>query len=153
RGSLHDGTGRIRRRFNGKRWIACRLEFKDRRRHPLMKPGRFTELFFLDEATAWAAGHRPCAECRRVDYVRFVEMWERTHPGERGADAIDQTLHAERLEGTSQRHHEGSLGEQPDGTFVRGDEAVYLVHGDRLLRCTPSGYTDGEPRKARLSVI
>jgi hypothetical protein len=74
RGCLHDGEGRIRRSHNGKRWIACRLEFKGRRR-PLMRPGRFTELFFLDEATAFAAGHRPCAECRREDYNRFVSIW------------------------------------------------------------------------------
>ena len=68
RGCLHDATGRIRRTFAVKRWIACRLEFKGRRRSPLLQPGRYTELFFLDEATAFAAGHRPCAECRREDY-------------------------------------------------------------------------------------
>ena len=64
RGCLHDAAGRIRRRYQVTRWIACRLEFRDRRRSPLMQPGRYTELFFLDEATALAAGHRPCAECR-----------------------------------------------------------------------------------------
>jgi hypothetical protein len=84
RGCLHDDLGRIRRRYNGKRWIACRLEFRGRRRRPLMQPGKFTELFFLDEATAFAAGHRPCALCRREDYVRFLDL-----VGEAGADAID----------------------------------------------------------------
>jgi hypothetical protein len=74
RGCLHDGSGRMRRSFAVKRWIACRLEFKGRRRAPLLQPGRYTELFFLDEATAFAAGHRPCAECRRDDYDRFVEL-------------------------------------------------------------------------------
>ncbi len=133
--------------------MACRLEFKGRRRHPLMKPRRFTELFFLDEATAWAAGHRPCAECRREDYVRFVEMWKRAHPGDKSADAIDARLHAERLDGKAQRHHEGSLDEQPDGVFVLIDRAPRLVHRDRLLGWTPAGYVNGEPRKARLSVI
>ena len=62
RGCLHDDQGEIRRRWQVKRWIACRLEFRGRRRAPLLQPGRYTELFFLDEATAYAAGHRPCAE-------------------------------------------------------------------------------------------
>jgi hypothetical protein len=74
RGCLHDDQGQIRRRYNGKLWIACRLEFKDWRRHPLLQPGRFTELFFLDEATALAAGHRPCALCRRGDYTRMPTL-------------------------------------------------------------------------------
>src|SRR5215218_6986529 len=74
RGCLHDEQGRIRRRFAVKRWIACRLEFRGRRRSPLQQPGRYTELFFLDEVTALAAGHRPCAECRREDYDRFREL-------------------------------------------------------------------------------
>ncbi len=64
RGCLHDDAGQIRRRFATRRWIACRLQFKGWHRHPLLQPGRFTELFFLDEATAKAAGHRACALCR-----------------------------------------------------------------------------------------
>ncbi len=76
RGCLHDEAGRIRRRYASKRWIACRLRFRDWHRAPLMQPGRFTELFFLDEVTAFAAGHRPCALCRREDYDRFVTIWE-----------------------------------------------------------------------------
>ena len=91
RGCLHDADGRVRRPWAVKRWIACRLEFKGRRRTQLLQPGRYTELFFLDEATGFAAGHRPCAECRREDYNRFVEL-----VGMR-ADAIDDRLHAERL--------------------------------------------------------
>ena len=74
RGCLHDETGRIRRSFAVKRWISCRLEFKGWKRTRLLQPGRFTELFFLDEATAFAAGHRPCALCRREDYDRFVAL-------------------------------------------------------------------------------
>ncbi len=87
RGCLHDESGRIRRRYNGKRWIACRLEFRGWRRSPLLQPGRFTELFFLDEATAFAAGHRPCALCRREDYVRFLAICRSPfRPGRRGFD-------------------------------------------------------------------
>jgi hypothetical protein len=99
RSCLHDERGRIRRRYNGKRWIACRLEFRGWHREPLMQPGKFTELFFLDEATAFAAGHRPCALCRREDYRRFGKIWAELHPDQVGADAIDAQLREERLVG------------------------------------------------------
>ena len=79
RGCLHDSERRIRRRYQVKRWIACRLRFKDWHRSPLMQPGKFTELFFLDEATAFAAGHRPCSLCRREDYDRFTGLWRGLH--------------------------------------------------------------------------
>ena len=92
RGCLHDEAGRIRRRYHGKRWIACRLRFRGWYRSPLLQPGRFTELFFLDEATAFAAGHRPCALCRHEDYMRFVDIWRGLHLGPVGADAIDALL-------------------------------------------------------------
>ena len=98
RGCLHDEHGRIRRRYAGRRWIACRLEFRGWHRTPLLQPGRFTELFFLDEATAFAAGHRPCALCRSADFRRFVDLWTARHPGETKVDAIDRRLHAERLD-------------------------------------------------------
>ena len=121
RGCLHDAEGRIRRRYSGKLWIACRLEFKDRRR-PLLRPGRYTELFFLDDATALAAGHRPCAECRREDYNRFLAQWP--YPGER-APEINARLHAERLdEHRGQRHHDADLDALPDGTFIVRDGAA-----------------------------
>src|SRR5215469_5965038 len=86
RGCLHNAQGEIRSVYGTKRWIACRLCFRGRRRSPLMSPGRFTELFFLDEATALAAGHRPCAECRRSDYNRFSGLWRELHPAQIGAD-------------------------------------------------------------------
>jgi hypothetical protein len=150
RGCLHDADGRIVRRYAVRRWIACRLEFKGRRRHPLMKPGRYTELFFLDEATALAAGHRPCAECRRRDYDALVALWRGLHPGDDdGADAIDARLHAERLDGRMQRRHESDIGDLPDGTFVLRDGEPWLVRGGHLRRFTPRGYTDRAPRRAR----
>jgi hypothetical protein len=98
RGCLHDEQRRIRRPYAVKRWIACRLEFRGRRRTPLMQVGRYTELFFLDDATALAAGHRPCAECRRGDYDRFRVRWSQLHPDSDGADDIDARLHRERLD-------------------------------------------------------
>jgi hypothetical protein len=154
RGCLHDEAGRIRRRYNGRRWIACRLEFRGWRRGPLMQPGKFTELFFLDEATAFAAGHRPCALCRREDYVRFVEIWRGLHPRQAGADAIDAQLHGERLTpGRGQRHHEARLEGLPDGAFVLDAGEPYLVLGDELLRWTPSGYSAVRPRPKGAAVL
>jgi hypothetical protein len=142
RGCLHDDTGRIRRRYNGKRWIACRLRFKDWHRSPLLQPGRFTELFFLDDATALAAGHRACAFCRRADYDRLGAIWRELHPGQVGADAIDAQLHGERLaSGTAT-----PLDELPDGAFVLHDDAPWLVLGQHLLQWTPAGYAARRPR-------
>jgi len=151
RGCLHDDRGRIRPRFNGKRWIACRLRFRGWHREPLLQPGRFTELLFLDEATAFAAGHRPCAVCRREDYVRFGEIWRSLHLGETGADAIDARLHAERIvEGTrAQRHHDAALDELPDGAYVLRDGRPFLVIVDELLGWTSAGYDVRVPRAVR----
>jgi hypothetical protein len=155
RGCLHDEQGRIRRRFAGKRWIACRLEFRGWHRTPLMQPGRFTELFFLDEATALAAGHRPCALCRPRDYERFVELWSRLHPRQVGADAIDGQLHAERTapETRGQLHHAARLDDLPDGVFVLDAGHPLLVLGSRLLRWTPGGYVEPRSRPSRSRAV
>ncbi len=138
RGCLHDAGGRIRRRWSVKRWIACRLEFRGWQRGPLLQPGRFTELFFLDEATALAAGHRPCALCRRADYDHLTALWAALHPGPSGADAIDARLHSERLNAAAEqskaaaerrngvvchrRFHRAALAQLPDGAFVLRQE-------------------------------
>jgi hypothetical protein len=140
RGCLHDAAGDVRRHHAGRRWIACRLRFRGWHRTPLLQPGRFTELFFLDEATAFAAGHRPCALCRREDYERFGEIWNALHPGERGADAIDARLHEERLEGRRQRHHREDFDDLPDGTMILRDGAPPLVCGGALRAWSPAGY-------------
>jgi hypothetical protein len=155
RGCLHDEAGRIRRAYAVRRWIACRLEFRGRRRSPLLQPGRYTELFFLDEATAFAAGHRPCAECRRKDYVRFGEIWRELQPRQTRADAVDGQLHAERLAGPDRRLHEERLERLPDGAFVLHDDRPHLVLGDRLLEWTGSGYSNRErrPRRGRAALI
>jgi hypothetical protein len=151
RGCLHDAHGRIRRRYNGQRWIACRLEFRGRYRAALQQPGRYTELFFLDEATAFAAGHRPCAECRSEDYERLIAIWRELHPDQIGADAIDAQLHDERVdpETRAQLRHRAALEDIPDGTFVVRDSEPCLVHGDELLRWTPAGYVARIERPAR----
>jgi hypothetical protein len=151
RGCLHDDQGVIRRRYAGKRWIACRLEFRGWHREPLLQPGRFTELFFLDDATAFAAGHRPCALCRREDYDRFGEIWRSLHPVQIGADAIDAQLHSERNDPRTgdRRLREASLEELPDGAFVLHEVHPFLVIGGELLRWTTDAYVDRTPRPAR----
>lgn len=157
RGCLHDDAGQIRRMYATRRWIACRLQFRGWQRGPKLRPGRFTELFFLDEVTAFAAGHRPCALCRRADYVHLGEIWRELHPGQAGADEIDLQLHGERVApGTrTQQHYEAALDELPDGAFViRGGEP-WLVLGRQLLHWTPAGYDERlpRPRSRRATVI
>ena len=144
RGCLHDAEGRIRRPYQVKRWIACRLVYKDWHRSPLLQPGKFTELFFLDEATALAAGHRPCALCRHEDYTRFAAAWRGLH-GDIGADAIDARLHEERFDPVvrARRLQAVSLDELPDGAFVLRDGTPHLVLGTRLLRWAAVGVRVG----------
>ena len=156
RGCLHDAGGRIRRRWQVRRWIACRLVFKDWHRAPLLQPGRFTELFFLDEATALAAGHRPCALCRRDDYDRFAAFWRALH-GDVGADAIDVRLEGERIDPTSRdrRLHPAPLDDLPDGAIVLHRGAPRLVLGRKLLTWEPSGYSAAvaRPRAAETTLV
>jgi hypothetical protein len=139
RGVLHADDGSHRREWLLRRWIACRLEFKGRHRE-IRQPRRWTELFFLDEATALAAGHRPCAECRREDYRRWQAAWPHA---DTGADAMDLVLHADRLDGRAKRVHEARLGELPDGVIVerggRGGRA-WLMTGGALRPWSPGGY-------------
>ena len=158
RGCLHDEAGELRRRFAGTRWIACRLRFRGRRRDALMMPGRYTELFFTDDASAMAAGHRACAECRRKDFVRLSTIWAELHPGEGSAGAIDVRLHAERVgpRGERRRQKPAPLAELPDGSFVLGEDgAPLLVRGDALYAWTPAGYAAPRrrPTAARLEPI
>ena len=125
RGSLHRGHD-IVRPWNNKRWITCALEFKGWIA-PKWAPGRWTALFFYDEAVAFAAGHRPCALCRRSCYRRF-----QVAGGIAGADAIDAQLHVERLDGRRRRIHLVSWRDLSAGTFVDLDGIPHLVLPDRL---------------------
>jgi len=142
RGCLHDNHEQIKRQFLGIRWIICLLEFKNRR-HPIMKPGHYTDLFFLDEATALAAGHRPCAECQRDRFNLFRETWAKANPDLSDsarplAPVIDTALHNERL---GSRQYRESIDDIPDGTFITDNEKdAYLVLGKQLLLWTPAGY-------------
>jgi hypothetical protein len=137
RGRLHDERGIIRRRWQVRRWISCRLEFRGRRRTGgPMAPNRYTGLFFLDEATALSAGHRPCAECRNADYKSFLALTGASSAGE-----LDEMLHAERG-----RLPKAELDELPGGAFVVLDGQPWLVLGSDLLRWTPGGYSERRPR-------
>jgi hypothetical protein len=149
RGILHDDRKRLgNARWRTKSWISCVLEWKGSQR-TVMSPGSYTELFFLDEATACAAGHRPCAQCRRRDYNRFVAAWRQAAGiGERTpvtASAIDARLHADRVAPRTRGKitFTAPLGDLPDGTMVTLPDATsqaLLVLGDALLPWSPRGY-------------
>lgn len=156
RGVLHDDGGRLVRAWQVRRWIACRLEFKGRRRE-LLRPGRFTELFFLDEATALAAGHRPCAECRRDDFLRFRQAWADVH-GTRPprVDDIDRELHDQRITPDgSKRLHDARLADLPDGSMVGEDGQAWVVMKGELLAWSPLGYGNHRalPRSTRVRAL
>lgn len=149
RGILHVAPGVLGpRRWTSKAWIACAIEFKARRRQ-VMNGRTWTELFFLDEATAFAAGHRPCAECRRAAYDIFRTAWAAAHPNGTSprANEIDKALHAERVERSSRRQvtHERTASELPDGTFIRLGNECWLIHDGRLHLWSPGGYRATRP--------
>jgi hypothetical protein len=140
------------RRWASRQWICCILDFKSRRRDVW---GRFyTELFFLDEPTALAAGHRPCFECRRKDAETFAEKWREARRLNRPPHApeMDDVLHHERLRGGAKRLHRRNLDELPDGAFAAFDQTAFAIQGDTLLHWTPNGYHDRKPRPPGISV-
>jgi hypothetical protein len=146
RGPLLDARGAMARHHRGRNWILCRLEFHGRHRTQWL-PGRLTELYFLDEPTALAAGHRPCGECRHQDYRRFRDAWARAHPADEArAGPIDRHLHADRLAGDRHRTHDAPLGSLPDGVVIAHDDGFWLVRGDTLHRWSHGGYVGARPR-------
>jgi len=138
RGCLVSAQGQLVRRWQLERWITCVLEFKGRRRQPLMAPGQYTELFFLDEATACAAGHRPCHECRRDAASAFADAWRVRHPRDRRLPEIDARLHRERTLGA---HRQTACDDLPDGAIVSLDGRAWLVTAGGLRAWTHGGYT------------
>jgi hypothetical protein len=141
-----------RTHWANRQWICCVLSFKGRRR-VLMQPNRYTELFFLDEATALAAGHRPCFECRRTDATRFARLWAACQrlPASPSAPQMDRVLHEERLTADRRkRHFEAEINALPDGVMVRlpEDDTCYLLDHDRLLPWSFAGYGPARPRPA-----
>ncbi len=151
RGIIHNAEKQIVRPWQVKRWIACALEFRGRKRE-VMQPNRWTHLFFLDEATAFSAGHRPCAECRNADYKRFRSLWESVHGTTAGADAIDNILHASRLQDRKKRTYMADITGLPDGTFIALEGEPWLVLGDTIHQWSDAGYFAHRGRPARGTV-
>jgi hypothetical protein len=146
RGCLHNHHQQIIRLYQGKRWIICQLQFKERRRK-IMTSGHYTELFFLDEATALAAGHRPCAECSRPRFEKFRAFWMQANPdpvhkSKPLATEIDDVLHRERINAAQHKtSYQKKLGTLPDGSFVALDaKQPYLLFRGFLLAWRPEGY-------------
>jgi hypothetical protein len=118
-----------------------------------MRPHSWTELFFLDEAAALAAGHRPCAACRYADYRRFRTFWIACHGGPGGVDDIDARLHADRvLRDRSKRTYRAGLSDLPDGAYVLFDGIASLVWGDRLFAWSDGGYIARRARPMNVQV-
>jgi hypothetical protein len=150
RGVIHNGEKRIIKPYVLKTWITCALQFKGRHREVMAK-GRYTELFFLDEATAFSAGHRPCAECRREDYNLFKAYWLKGNV-EQGFNTktpigkIDEIIHQERIGKDKEKlTHKESLSALPDGAFVLLQGTIYLKKGNHLYKWSPAGYSAPEP--------
>jgi hypothetical protein len=155
RGIIHDPATKtlLRRRWSNPAWITCVCEFRGRRRE-VMGGRSWTELFFLDEATAFAAGHRPCFYCRRDDAMRFRAAWEEGNEVARLlAPDMDAALHRERLDRhKKKRLHPLPLDRLPDGVMVRQGEDSFLIAQGKALKWSPAGYTEPEtvPAEAKL---
>jgi hypothetical protein len=143
-GRLHDDRRQLtRRRWTSQQWICCKLEFNNR--HRSVWGDGYTELFFLDEVTAFAAGHRPCFECRRKDAERFALLFSNKKQRATAA-AMDKALHAERLIGKDKRAHSLEFDTLPDGAMIALGAEAFAVRGKRLLRWTSAGYMESIPR-------
>lgn len=154
RGCLHDEARRIRagRTWRSRRWISCRLAWKGWRR-VVMTPGRWTELFFLDETTALAAGHRPCAYCRREAFLEFRAALVAGNRGRisvaPGVDEIDRLMHADRLTGEgTQRRYEATAAALPDGAMFERQGRAWLWRAGAAWPWSPDGYGADEPAPA-----
>ena len=150
-GALHNDAREIVRQHKSHRWITCALKFKGWHRE-VMTPGRYTELFFLDEAVAFAAGHRPCAECRRSHFNAFLAAWRLSHAQPptaivRAPD-IDAELHSAR-----KVTYQAPLASLPNGCFVEINAAAWLVWHEALYRWSPEGYVSREPRAGRTVTV
>ena len=149
-GALHDDAREIVRPYKSRQWITCVLEFKDRHR-TVMSPRRYTELFFLDEAVAFAAGHRPCAECRRERFTAFQRAWNAQKPPR--APEMDAELHRTRINKRRNKlTWQAPLKSLPNGSFVDIDGSPWLVWDDSLLLWTPERYAKKLTRPDQLTV-
>lgn len=154
RGCLHEGRS-IVRNHNGRRWITCDPDHGGRRVEQ-WADGRYTVLFFTDEAVALAAGHRPCALCRRPAVNAFSAAWAAAFGSAPAkVDVMDRRLHDDRLDGRRQRTHQADWSSLPEGTFALDGDTPALVLGDRLVPWTPHGYGSpvGRPTTGAATVL
>lgn len=157
RGILHDDAGHVVRNHASSLWITCALSFRGWRAFQ-WQPHHYTVLFFHDEAVSLAAGHRPCALCRREDYDAYRDaLAEYDHAKRLSAKEIDTRLHAERLvpRTRTRRLHEMRWADVPAGAFVMLDDAPHLVSAEGLVRWTTEGYADPRerPRQGTAAVL
>lgn len=160
RGQLHNSNQQIIRPYKLKAWLTCLLHFKDRYRK-VMTPNLYTELFFLDEATAFAAGHRPCFECRREAYTRFKTCWTQGNPNhtfsmKTSIKEIDNVMHDERMNADgSKKMYKATISSLPEGTFILMNNNAYLIANHHLYLWSAEGYTerDAVPTKTQVSVL
>lgn len=144
RGIIHDPATKtlLSRRWATKAWLVCTCDYKGRRRD-VMATRSWTELFFLDEATALAAGHRPCFHCRRPAAKAFQAAWATAREiAPPSAVQMDEVLHRERLHDGRKRLHDltGALAQLPDGAMVAAAADAYLVARGEIFLWTPDGY-------------
>jgi hypothetical protein len=150
RGVIHNADKQIVRPFKVKAWIICELHFRGRHRE-VMVPDRWTELFFLDEATAFSAGHRPCFQCRYAAHQYFKAAWLKGNPGygfneKTSIIQIDKILQQERIDSKGNKvTHAEDIARLPDGTFVLINDEPYLIARKKLHRWTAFGYDEGKP--------
>lgn len=146
RGILHNDENRIVRPWAHKAWVTCLLKFKGIERSKPFSQGNYSELFFLDEATAFAAGHRPCAYCQRARHLEFKGAWVRANVSEdlRASTKmpdIDKVIHAERaISGGGKRTYDALLAELPNGAIFEHEECAYLVSARGFLPWSFAGY-------------
>lgn len=160
RGILHDGKGVLTdKRWTHKSWVTCALNFKDYKRTPKTRnPNEYTELFFLDEATALAAGHRPCGQCRHKDFIKFVECWAKGNgkPESLSIKEIDAQLHIDRVERSrKQVTYHAQIDELPDGVFIELEmqpATAWLIWNGQLLKWLPDGYEERRPKPSGTQV-
>lgn len=163
RGIFHDEHGELTvKRWSHKSWVTCALSFKDYKRSPNVRtPNNYTELFFLDEATALAAGHRPCRQCRYKEFVTFVAMWTEANdlPADTMVEVIDKRLHAERVTRLREKiTYKAQIDDLPNGVFVAFSAApltAWLLWNDAMFEWRPDGYGDrrGKPRNISVDVL
>jgi hypothetical protein len=143
RGIIHNVQKQIVRPYQHQSWVTCRLRFKNRKRK-IMSPSTYTELFFLDESTAFAAGHRPCGECRRERYRQFKELWVRANLKKQAnnikVSVIDSVMHKERINKRVKVKYKANIKDLPSGTMFSTNGSAYLVYDDKIYYWSFEGY-------------